>query len=198
MHDSAAPTIELRLLTHLPEQMERWWAAMLGCTPQPLSSRLTAITGLHLRLVIERSQIAYVYHPEASGVTAINLTFPDVSTGHRTLNRLAALGSQPHRATREADVMALWLRDPNGTDVTVRLPARDFRAGVEADALTEELDVDAVLVDITTLRSLDDRRTAEQEEPLGETLSTLDKTDRAQRVCCACVCTDSCVIDQQN
>ncbi len=184
MNDVAAPLVELRLLTHRPEDTESWWAAMLGGTPRRLSSRTTAITGRRLRLVIERSQIAYDYHPEASGVTAINLMFDNVSAGHRTLNRLACLGSQPHRATRETGVTALWLRDPNGIDVTVRLPAPIVGAGVEADALLEELDVDAALADIAGRRSATDHGPQRQ-------------TDPAQRVCCAYICTDGCVVTQQ-
>jgi hypothetical protein len=130
---------------------------------------MTAVTGRRLRLVIERSQIAYDYQHEASGVTAINLTFDDLTTGHRTLNRLALLGSRPRRATREAGVVALWLRDPNGTDVAVRLPAPDFRtdpdAGAETDALPEELDVDATLADIDDRRPVDDHRTTPVIDP---------------------------------
>jgi hypothetical protein len=194
MNHAAAPVIELRLLTHQPEEMERWWAAMLDGTPKQLSSRMTAITGRRLRLVIERSQIAYDFHPEASGVTAINLTFDNVSTGRHTLNRLARLGSQPHRATREAGVTALWLRDPNGTDVAVRLPAPIMRAGSEADAPSEELDVTTALADIRSRRSVDENRPDSQGQPANGALSPTDPT---QRVCCAFICTDVCVVGQR-
>ena len=150
MNDVAAPVVELRLLTHQPEEMVAWWAALLGGAPRPLSSRMTAITGLCLRVVIERSQIALDYHPEASGVTAINLTFGDVQALHRTLNRLARSGSGPERVTCKAGVTAFWLRDPNGTDVTVCLPASVVRLTAEAEVLPEELDVNAVLADISS------------------------------------------------
>jgi len=183
VNDVAPPIVELRLLTHRPEEMERWWSAMLDCTPRRLSSRTTAITGRRLRLVIERSQIAYDYHPEASGVTAINLTFDNVSAGHRTLNRLACLGSRPHRATREAGVTALWLRDPNGTDVAVRVPAPVVHPVTEAGALPEELDVNEALADIDGRRSVADHGLHSQ-------------TDPAQRICCAYICTDGCVVGQ--
>jgi hypothetical protein len=195
MNHAAAPVIELRLLTHQPKEMERWWAAMLDGTPKPLGSRMTAITGRRLRLVIEHSQIAYDFHPEASGVTAINLAFDNVSTGHHTLNRLARLGSQPHRATREAGVTALWLRDPNGTDVAVRLPAPIVSAP-EADALSEELDVDAALADIDGRRRVGDHPPADREDPAREALSP-SRTDPTQRVCCAYICTDGCVVGQR-
>ena len=149
MNDVAAPAVELRLLTHQPEEMVAWWSALLGGAPRPLSSRMTAITGRCLQVVIERSQIALDYHPEASGVTAINLTFGDMHAVHRTLNRLARRGSQPQRATCEAGVTALWLRDPNGTDVTLRLSASAARQTAEAD-VPEELDVESVLADISS------------------------------------------------
>jgi hypothetical protein len=144
MNDVAAP-VELRLLTHRPQEMVAWWAALLGGGPQSLNSRMTAITGLSLRVVIERSQIALDYHPEASGVTAINLTLGGTREVHRALNRLARLGFTPGRATRNPDAIALWLRDPNGTDVALCLPAPHAGPATGADVLPEELDVKAVL-----------------------------------------------------
>ena len=147
MIDVGAPVVELRLLTHRPQEMVAWWAALLGGGPQSLNTRMTAITGPSLRVVIERSQIALDYHPEASGVTAINLNFGDKQEVHRTLNRLAPLGFTPHRATRNRGVVALWLRDPNGTDVALCLPASPESLTAEADILPEELDVKAVLAD---------------------------------------------------
>ena len=147
MIDVGAPVVELRLLTHRPQEMVAWWAALLGGGPQSLNTRMTAIAGPSLRVVIERSQIALDYHPEASGVTAINLNFGDKQEVHRTLNRLAPLGSTPHRATRNRGVVALWLRDPNGTAVALCLPASPGSLTAEADILPEELDVKAVLAD---------------------------------------------------
>ena len=146
MADVAAPVVELRLLSYRPKEMVAWWAALLGGQQQALNSRMTAITGLSLRVVIERSQIALAYHPEASGVTAVNLILGDVPVVQRTLDRLARLGTVPQRATREPGAIALWLRDPNGTDVALYLPSAHLTA--EAGAMPEELDVDAVLAEI--------------------------------------------------
>ena len=145
MIDVGAPVVELRLLTHRPQEMVAWWAALLGGGPQSLNARMTAITGPSLRVVIERSQIALDYHPEASGVTAINLDFDDKQEVDRTLNRLVPLGFTPHRATRDRGVIALWLRDPNGTDVTLCLPASPGNLTADADISPEELDDKAVL-----------------------------------------------------
>lgn len=149
MNDVAAPVVELRLLSYRPKEMVAWWAALLGGRPQSLNSRMTAITGPSLRVVIERSQIALAYHPEASGVTAVNLVLGDVPVVQRTLNRLARLGSVPQRATREPGAIALWVRDPNGTDVALYLPSPPARFTAEADVLPEELHVNAVLADIS-------------------------------------------------
>ena len=145
MIDVGAPVVELRLLTHRPQEMVAWWAALLGGGSQSLNTRMTAISGPSLRVVIERSQIALDYHPEASGVTAINLNFADKKEVDRTLNRLVPLGFTPHRATRNRGVIALWLRDPNGTDVTLCLPASPASLTADADILPEELDVKTVL-----------------------------------------------------
>jgi hypothetical protein len=150
MNDVGAAVVELRLLTHQPEEMVAWWAALLGGAPRPVGSRMTAVTGMGLQVMIERSQIALDYHPESSGVTAINLTFGDVQAVHRTLNRLARQGSEPQRVTFKAGVTALWLCDPNGTDVTICLPAPVGRLTEETDVLSEELDVKAVLADISS------------------------------------------------
>jgi hypothetical protein len=130
------PRVELRLLTHEPDDMAAWWAALLGGSPRARSARVTEITGLRLRVLIERSHIALDYHPEASGVTGIHLVFDDAPAARPTLTRLAALGAHPHRATADTDSVVLWLRDPNGTDVGLRLaggvPGFDIR-GDEVD-----------------------------------------------------------------
>ncbi len=149
MNDGAAPVVELRLLSYRPEEMEAWWAALLGGRPQSLNSRMTAITGLSLRVVIERSQIALAYHPEASGVIAVNLALDDVRVVQRVLDRLSRLGAIPQRATREPGAIALWARDPNGTDVGLYLPSPRAPFTAEADVLPEELPVNAVLDDIS-------------------------------------------------
>ena len=104
MNDVAAQTVELRLLTHRPAEMTEWWAALLGGAPQSLNAWMTAIHGDSLQVVIERSGIALDYHPEASGVTAINLALRDVQAARPALNRLSKLGSQPHLATGQPGV----------------------------------------------------------------------------------------------
>jgi hypothetical protein len=147
--NSVVTQVELRLLTHRPEAMVAWWVALLDGAVRPVSARITAVTGTSLRVEVEHSQIALDYHPEASGVTAINLLLDDVLAVRQTLNRLARQGIEPHRATRNSGEIVLWLRDPNGTDVTVCLPAPDAHVPAEADALPEELDVKALLVDIS-------------------------------------------------
>jgi hypothetical protein len=148
MNDVAAPVVELRLLSYRPIEMVAWWAALLGGRPQALNSRMTAITGFSLRVVIERSQIALAYQPEASGVTAVNLVLADVPVVQPILERLERLGSVPRRATREPGAIALWVRDPNGTDVALYLPSPSARLTAEADVLPEEVDVNAVLAAI--------------------------------------------------
>lgn len=95
MNDVAAQAIELRLLTHRPAEMTEWWAALLGGAPQSMNARMTAIHGDYLRVVIERSPIALDYHPEASGVTAINLALSDLQSARPALNRLSKLGLSP-------------------------------------------------------------------------------------------------------
>lgn len=149
MNHVAAPVVELRLLTHRPEEMAAWWAALLDATPQSQDVRTTAIAGVCLRVVIERSQIALDYHPEASGVTAINLALGDLQQVHRTVNRLAQLDSHCYRATRQAGVTALWFRDPNGTDVALYLPTAVANRAAEVGTLSEELDPNTVLAYIS-------------------------------------------------
>jgi catechol-2,3-dioxygenase len=127
--------------------MAAWWAALLDVEPQSPNARTTTITGSCLRVVIERSQIALDYHPEASGVTAINLALGDLREVHRTVNRLAQLGSHPDRATRHGEVTALWFRDPNGAEVALYLPAAV--ANHAADVLSEELNPKTVLAHVS-------------------------------------------------
>jgi hypothetical protein len=148
MDDVAAPVVELRLLSYRPKEMISWWAALLGGRPQTLNLRMTAITGFSMRVVIERSQIALAYHPEASGVIGVNLVLADVQAVQPMLQRLARLGSLPRRATREPGATALWVRDPNGTDVALYLPAPAARLTAEVDVLPKEVDVNAVLAAI--------------------------------------------------
>ncbi|QUR67494.1 hypothetical protein [Mycobacterium spongiae] len=145
MNNGAAPAVELRLLTHRPAEVTKWWAALLDATARSLSATTTTIGGASLRVVVECSQIALDYHPEASGVTAISLALPNLREVHRTVNRLARLNSYTHRATRQGRCAALWFHDPNGTEVALHLPASVADHTATTDALYEELDPAAVL-----------------------------------------------------
>ena len=150
MNDVGAQAVELRLLTHRPVEMTQWWAALLGGTPQSLNARMTAIQRGCLRVVIERSPIALDYHPEASGVTAINLALRDVQAACPALNRLSQLGCQPHRATGQPGVTALWFRDPNGTDVALQLPVAIGHHATAAGVWPDEVDPKDVLTYINS------------------------------------------------
>jgi hypothetical protein len=143
--DVAAHAVELRLLTHRPTEMVEWWAALLGGTPQPLNARMTLIRGEGMRVVIERSPIALDYHPEACGVTAITLTLRDAQAARPALNRLSKLGSQPHRATGQPGVTALWFCDPNGTDVALQLPVEIGHHTAATGVWPDEVDPKGVL-----------------------------------------------------
>ncbi|MBS1693887.1 MAG: hypothetical protein JST91_16865 [Actinobacteria bacterium] len=160
MCEVMSPVVELRLLTYRPAEMVAWWAALIGSPPRPLDTRATAVTGPDLGVVIERSQIALDYHPEASGVTAVTLMPGDLEAVRPMVNRLAELGSRPYRATCRADRTTLWFRDPNGTDVAVCLlsdPATG--AGIAADGgRSEEVDPADVLARIGVGQPAGDHR----------------------------------------
>jgi hypothetical protein len=116
---------------------------------QRLNTRMTVIAAGAARVVIQHADIALDYHPEASGVTVIGVSPGGEAALRDAVNRLAASGSRPHRATRRDGVIALWFRDPNGTIVT--LPLR-HAATVEApttDLFPDELDPTGVLQSLT-------------------------------------------------
>jgi hypothetical protein len=150
MNDVAARAVELRLLTHRPVEMAEWWTALLGGTAQPLNARMTAIHGDSLRVVIERSPIALDFHPEASGVTAINLALTDVKAARPALNRLSKLGCQPYRATGQPGMTALWFCDPNGTDVALQLPVAIGHHATTTGVWPDEVDPKAVVAQINS------------------------------------------------
>ena len=86
---------------------KKWWRGglhSLAADRNSLNARMTAITGPSLRVVIERSQIALDYHPEASGVTAINLDFDDKQEVDRTLNLLVPGAHPTGRPATEASL----------------------------------------------------------------------------------------------
>ncbi len=148
-----SPDVELRLLTYRPEEMAAWWSALIGGAPRSLNARATAVTGAGLGVVIERSQIALDYHPEASGVIAIHVAPGDIEAVRQSVNRLAQISSHPYRASRESGATALWFHDPNGTDVALNLPP-DLPPAVGnppvADGSPEEIDPAEVLTYIST------------------------------------------------
>ncbi|BBX62706.1 hypothetical protein MSAS_18800 [Mycobacterium saskatchewanense] len=147
MNSIGAPLVELRLLSYRPAEMAAWWSALLGVQPHPVTAKLTTVTAARLGVVIERSQTAFDYHPEASGVTAINLTFDEPDDIRATVDRLAGHNSHPYRATRQGAVTALWFRDPNGTDVALSLPSGNAGPDVNLAEWPDELDPDTVLAD---------------------------------------------------
>ena len=146
MNSPRTSCIELRLLSNRPTEMAAWWSALLGAPTRSETARLTSIADDRLRVVIERSQIAFDYHPEASGVTAINLGFEDAVDARRAVERLAQLGARPHRATRRGALTELWFRDPNRTEVALLLPAAVV-VETGQNAWPEELDPHTVLTE---------------------------------------------------
>ncbi|OBF15456.1 hypothetical protein A5725_04495 [Mycobacterium kubicae] len=163
MNDVGAQVVELRLLTHRAAEMTQWWAALLGAVPRTQNARMTAIHGDCLRVVIERSPIALDYHPEASGVTSINLVMSDLHSARPALNRLSQLGSVPHRATGQPGTTALWFRDPNGTDVSLHLPVVVGHQATAAGVWPDEVDPKDVLAYIDS-----DSSTTIQQPPQSE------------------------------
>lgn len=146
MKDADAPYFtELRVLTSRPEEMARFWAALLDATAQPLNGRMTAIGSARGRVAIERSQIALDYHPEGCGVIAITLAADDGSAVLRAVTRLAAIGSDPYRATHERGVTALWFQDPNGADIALLLPQYEAIDDAPSQLFPYELDPAAVI-----------------------------------------------------
>jgi hypothetical protein len=144
-HSPQARIAELHLLTYRPAEMITWWTALLGGHTHALGARTTAITTDAARVVIEHLDIALDYHPEASGVTVISVSPGDANALRDTVNRLADIGSHPHRATRHGGVTTLWFRDPNRTTVTLPLSTIDSTEATGTDLFPDDLDPDAVL-----------------------------------------------------
>lgn len=146
MTPTATPIIaELRLLTHRPEPMIAWWSALLGATAQTLNARTTCVASATVRVMVERSETALDYHPEASGVTVIGIAPGSAAALRDTVGRLVELDCRPYRATRDGDQILLWYRDPNGADVTVQTPDRDGTRDGAGGLFPDEVDPAAVL-----------------------------------------------------
>lgn len=132
---------EIVLLTHEWESMRAWWGALLGVDPHTVGQQTAVVETPGLRVVIEHSDIAMNANPEVAGVISLTVSAPSAIAGLDTYNRLTAVGSRHHRATNDVSGVCLWYRDPNGTDVAMRLP-------IEADANNprgQEIDPDHIV-----------------------------------------------------
>lgn len=116
--------------------MQRWWAAFLGAEPRTADRRTAVLETTDLRVVIEHSEIAMNANPEVAGVISLTISVNSAPTALEIHDRMTAFGSRHHRATDDAGGVRLWYRDPNGTDVALRLPidaSPDNRPGQEID-----------------------------------------------------------------
>src|SRR6478736_7706401 len=132
---------EIVLLTHEWESMRAWWAPLLGADPRTVGQRIAVIETAGLRVVIEHSDIAMNANPEVAGVISLTVSAHSAKAALATHYRLVAIGSRHHRATNDASGVRLWYRDPDGTDVAIRLP-------IEADVNNQpgqEIDPDHIV-----------------------------------------------------
>jgi hypothetical protein len=113
---------EIVLLTHDWDSMRAWWSTLLGADPRTVGRRTAVIETAGLRVVIEHSDIAMNANPEVAGVVSLTVAASSAIDALDTHTRLVAIGSRHHRATNDANGVRLWYRDPNGTDVAIRLP----------------------------------------------------------------------------
>jgi hypothetical protein len=127
---------EVVLLTHEWEPMRAWWGALLGVDSRTVGQQTAVVETPDLRVVIEHSDIAMNANPEVAGVISLTVSAHSASEALDTYNRLIAIGSRHHRATNDVSGVCLWYRDPNGTDVAIRVPIEadaDNRRGQEID-----------------------------------------------------------------
>ena len=137
---------EIVLLTYQREPMQRWWGALLGVEPRKFGPRRTVFETTDIRVVIEPSEIAMNANPEVAGVISLTLSASSAADAFEIHNRLAAIGSSHQRATDDAGGIRLWYRDPNGTDVALRLPF-DASAG---NRQGQEIDPDRIIARLET------------------------------------------------
>ncbi len=132
---------EIVLLTHEWVSMRAWWSTLLGTDPRTVGHQTAVVETAGLRVVIEHSDIAMNANPEVAGVVSLTLAATSAKDALDTHRRLVAIGSRHHRATNDAGGVRLWYRDPNGTDVAIRLP---IDAGAN-DRLHQEIDPDHIV-----------------------------------------------------
>ena len=137
---------EIVLLTHQWDSMRAWWGTLLGVDPRTVGHRTAVIETAGLRIVIEHSDIAMNANPEVAGVISLTVSASSVIAALDTHTRLVTIGSSHHRATNDAGGVRLWYRDPNGTDVAIRLP-------IDADTNNrrgQEIDPDHIVTRLQT------------------------------------------------
>ena len=133
---------EIVLLTHQWDSMRAWWGALLGVEPRTVGHGTAVVETAGLRIVIEHSDIAMNANPEVAGVISVTVSVSSVIAALDTHTRLVKIGSGHHRATNDAGGVRLWYRDPNGTDVALRLPLD----AVTTNRPGQEIDPDQIVI----------------------------------------------------